>query len=301
MKEQWRWRKLWPFGNKGRKGGKKVKKAPPHPRSKRSLPPETLRKVWRGLAWGGGVAAILLLSLGGGTLFRSYFRENSQFNLQDCSDVVITTGSAVRPDTIRAIFGIKKDKNLFQVDIDEGRRKLLQNSNIKDIFVYRTLPGRLSIHVTEREPVARIKAAGWVVDEEGVVFIRYVGTGALPLIKLSDDFAKIKEGDRLTGLPMAAVRLQIDTSLHDYGMKIIQIDAGHPDYLLLTFNDLRTARFAWTGMLKPSPESEARMQDYFRQLTQAMCSSIGIPRQRWDATQPGDRDPSRQARVFALP
>lgn len=138
----------------------------------------------------------------------------------------------------------------------------------------------------EREPVARVKPLRWVTDAEGVVFIRSVGTGNLPLIRLSDEFAHVKPGEHLGGMEMAAIRLVCNTMRPGCKLRLIELDARHQDYLLLTFSDYRKAKFAWRGMLAPSKENDALMQTQLDQLAQAMESMIGRPRQMWDATQP---------------
>ncbi|MBP5321165.1 MAG: FtsQ-type POTRA domain-containing protein [Kiritimatiellae bacterium] len=244
-----------------------------------------------------GIFSILLLIglfVGCKALFLLYFKTNPQFRLVGMYDnVKVTTGKMVTPEIVYQTFGLSEGTNLFQVNIDERRNLLINTPNIRDASVSRELPDKLSITIIEREPVARVKPIGWVVDEDGVVFIRYAGTGNLPLIHLSDEFAQAKPGDRLGGMDMAAVRLVCNAMRPGCKLRIMELDAKHQDYLRLSFSDYREAKFAWKGMLEPSEANNALMQQQLDDLGAAMESAIGQPRKMWDATQ--------QGRISAMP
>ncbi len=228
------------------------------------------------------------------SLFLFYFKTNPQFRLVRMYDnVKVTTGKTVSPEVVYEAFGLAEGTNLFHVSIDDQRKRLMDTPSIRDVMISRQLPDKMSITIIEREPIARVKPIGWVVDEEGVVFIRYVGTGNLPLIQLSDEFAHVKPGDRLGGIDMAAVRLVSNAMRPGCKLRMLELDAKHQDYLLLTFSDYRQAKFAWKGMLEPSEANNALMQEQFDELGKAMDTAIGRPRKMWNATQ--------QGRISAMP
>jgi len=233
---------------------------------------------------------------GGWTLFNSYyFRAQSLFVLHDLrNNVTITTGKTLTPDLVCEVLGLKEGINLFSIPIEQKRHELLEQApNIRDIMIVRRMPDKMSITIIEREPIARVGANGRVVDEEGVVFIRYAGTGGLPQIKGSDEFAQIKPGDRLHGNEMAAVRLVNSALRPGCRLHLLALDTTKEDYLLLTFSDYRQAKFSWEGMQDEELDTGVRMQRQFERLAQAMESKIGRPRMMWDATQPD--------RIFAMP
>ena len=233
---------------------------------------------------------------GGWKLFENYyFRSQKLFVLRNMSsNVTITTGKTLTPDLVCEVLGIREGINLFSLPIEQKRKELLdQAPNIRDISIVRRMPDKLAITIIEREPIARVGSNGRVVDEEGVVFVRYAGTGGLPIVKGSDEFAQVKPGDRLHGMNMAAVRL-VNCSLRpECRLRILVVDTFKDDYLFLTLSDHRQAKIAWDGMQDDEKNTETKMQRQFDKLAKAMDSDIGRPCQVWDATHSG--------RIFATP
>jgi hypothetical protein len=233
---------------------------------------------------------------GGWKLFENYyFRSQNLFVLHDLSrNVSITTGKTLTPDLICEVLGIREGINLFSLPIEERRKELLEQApNIRDITIVRRMPDKLVITIVEREPIARVGSNGRVVDEEGVVFVRYAGTGGLPVIKGSDEFLQVKPGDRLHGMNMAAVHLVNSALRPECRVRILVVDTAKDDYLFLTLSDHRQAKIAWDGMQDEEKNTEVRMQRQFDQLSKAMDSEIGRPCQLWNAMHPG--------RIFAAP
>ncbi len=253
-----------------------------------------------GVTFALGLAAFLVF-LGVGvwgcwSLFESYyFRSQHLFVLKDLrNNVTITTGKTLTPDLVCEVLGLREGVNLFSLAISQKRNELLEQApNIRDISIVRRMPDKMSITIIEREPIARVGSNGRVVDEEGVVFIRYAGTGGLPMIKGADGFLQLKPGDRLHGNEMAAVRLVHNAMRPECRLRLLVLDTTKEDYLLLTLSDHRQAKFAWDGMQDEGKNTVARMQRQFDQLAQAMESEIGRPCLLWDATHPG--------RIFGMP
>lgn len=224
-----------------------------------------------------------------------YFRSQKLFVLRDLrNNVTITTGKTLTPDLVCEVLGLREGINLFSLKIEQKRQELLEQApNIRDITIIRRMPDKINITIIEREPIARVGSNGRVVDDEGVVFIRYAGTGGLPMIKGDDEFAQIKPGDRVHGNEMAAVRLVSNSLRPECRLRILVLDTTKEDYLLLTLSDHRQAKFAWDGMQDEEKNTEAKMQKQFDQLAKAMESDIGRPCLQWDATHPG--------RIFGTP
>ncbi len=229
-------------------------------------------------------------------LFQTYyFGSQRLFSLRNVHEnVVITTGKTLTPDLIREVLGLREGINLFSLPIRQKRCELLEQApNIRDISIVRRMPDKIQITITEREPIARVGANGRVVDEEGVVFIRYAGTGGLPMIKGNDGLAQVKPGDRLHGSEMAAVNLVHNAMRPECRIRLLVVDTTREDYLLLTLFDHRQAKFAWNGMKDNAKETVVRMQRQLDQLAMAMESEIGHSCLLWDATQSG--------RIFGTP
>ena len=233
---------------------------------------------------------------GGWKLFENYyFRSQHLFVLRNMAhNVTITTGKTLTPDLVCEVLGIREGINLFSLPIEQKRRELLdQAPNIRDITIVRRMPDKLAITIIEREPIARVGSNGRVVDEEGVVFVRYAGTGGLPMIRGSDEFAQVKPGDHLQGLNMAAVRLVNCSQRPECRLRLLVVDTFKDDYLFLTMSDHRQAKIAWDGMQDDEKDTGNKMRRQFDKLAQAMDSDIGRPCQMWDATHSG--------RIFAMP
>lgn len=232
----------------------------------------------------------LSLCWGGWKSFEHYyFRSRDLFVLKDVrKNVMITTGKTLTPDLICEVLGLREGINLFSLPIDLKRRELLEQApNIRDLSIVRRMPDKMMINIIEREPIARIGANGRVVDEEGVVFVRYAGTGGLPLIKGSDELVQVKPGDRLHGLAMAAVDLVRNASRPECRLRLLVLDAGKEDYLLLTLSDHRQAKIAWEGMEDREKNTEVKMQKQFDDLSVFMDSDVGRMCLMWDARVPG--------------
>jgi cell division protein FtsQ len=229
-------------------------------------------------------------------LFGAYYcRSNELFALKDLrTGVVITTGKTLTPDLVCEVMGLREGVNLFSIDIDQKRHELMEQApNIRDISIVRRMPDKIAITIIEREPIARVGSNGRVVDEEGVVFVRYADTGRLPMIRGSDVLAQVKPGDRLRGIELAAVKLVTSSLRPDGRLRLLVLDAAKDDYLLLTLSDHRQAKIAWEGMTDEEKDTEAKMQLQFDRLALAMESEIGRGCLMWDATHPG--------RIFAVP
>lgn len=294
----------WPWSKKSKSKSKSSKKKKSPSRlegSSKRRRTGNIPEIPRGLRYAlETIAAVVLLFLVGWgckALFYLYFKTNPQFKLRNLhQDVQILTGKTVTPDLVVQAFGLKEGKNLFDANIEEGAKRFMITPNIRDITITRELPGKLNITILEREPIARVnvKQQGWVVDEDGVIFVRYVGTANLPMIILSDEYAQAKQGDQLNGLERAAVRVVKSLMRPECSTRLLELDARKSDYLTLMFRDFRKAKFAWKGMDNPcSDEGDAALALQLDRLVKSMNSEIGRSRQFWDATQSG--------RIFAMP
>ena len=235
------------------------------------------------------IAALVLIGWGGWALLDTYYFHSPLFVLTDVrEDVTITTGKTLTPDLVCEFLGLKKGSNLLSVKIDRKRRELLERApNVRDVKIERSLPNKLSITITEREPIARFGAGpknGRVIDDEGVVFVRYPGTGGLPLIKGTETFAALKPGERLRDNELAAVRLIENTLRPDCNLRLYAVDTEKPDYLLLTFSDYRQAKFAWEGMADAQKDTREAMQKRLDNLALAMNNEVGRGFKMFDAT-----------------
>lgn len=211
--------------------------------------------------------------------------------------VKLTAGKMVHPDTIKEALGIKVGANLALIDFKTRRLELLKKApNLRNIFITRHLPDKVTIETEERVPMARINLkgrkspSGLVVDSDGVVFSWARGTGMLPMIRESETPLS-SPGQVLTGKALAALRVIEacqDSDLHDLG--ILEIDISKPDYLIATLTSYSTAKIAWDSMTDvDSFESRRSMLKQLTLLSQAISSRVGDDTMNWNATDTSGR------------
>jgi hypothetical protein len=234
-----------------------------------------------------------LVCQGGWSLFNHYYFNSSPiFTLKDLrKNVTVTTGKTLTAEVICGVLRLTEGVNVFELPIEQKRRDLLEGmANIRDLTIVRRMPNKLIITIIEREPIARIGVKGTegrVIDEEGVVFNRNAGIGALPLIKGSENIASLKPGDRLRGIDMSAVRLVNCAQRPEVRLRLLELDTVKDDYLLLTFSDHRQAKFAWEGMDDDEKDTFAKMQSHFDDLARLMETEAGSICLMWDARVQG--------------
>jgi hypothetical protein len=239
------------------------------------------------------ILATLLLCHGGWAAFNYYYFGSSKlFELRNLRHTItVNTGKTLTPEVIYGVLGLKEGENVFDLPIEQKRKELMERTaNIRDISIVRRMPNKLIITIIEREPIARVGITGMegrVVDEEGVVFNRNAGIGALPFIKGADNIAGLKPGDRLHGMAMSAVRLVNNVQRPEVRLRLLELDTVKEDYLMLTFSDHRQAKFAWDGMDDDEKETTVKMQAHFDELGTFMESEAGRICLMWDARVQG--------------
>ena len=217
--------------------------------------------------------------------------------------VTIASGKMVKADVLAGEFGLRKGANLALIDFSARRREILHKiPNLKEINIVRTLPGKVSITIEERTPVARMNIrgrrseTGRVVDADGVVFTWQRGTQMLPVIR-ETQAPGTAPGGRLTGRAFAALRLLMasqEAGRSELG--VLEVDIAKRDYLLATLGNYARAKVAWEGMDDPTPATQANLERQLDLLTKAIRSHIGANALIWNAT-----DTSSPGRIYADP
>jgi hypothetical protein len=179
---------------------------------------------------------------------------------------------------------------LFGFDMEGTRRDFLQRAlNIKTLRMTRLLPDKLVVRVVERRPIMRMEPGGLVVDDEGVIFPRYVSVSGLPLLTGVDGI-QASQGSALTGMARAAVFLITCLEKKPFQLPVTMIDAAMPDYLVLTLIDQKQVTIAWDGMLEKHGGSQEGVLDLLTKLSElsrAMNTPAGRSKRFWNATVKG--------------
>jgi cell division protein FtsQ len=118
-----------------------------------------------------GVA--LVVSVSGSVAWgaRTYVKTSPRFAV---TDIAVSGGRLRSADHVADTAGIKKGDNVFALDLDEAKKKLLEDPWIHDAQLARRLPGTVYVHVTEREAVAIASLGGelYLVARDGEIFKR---------------------------------------------------------------------------------------------------------------------------------
>lgn len=242
------------------------------------------------------LAAILAVPCFAFAKLRDAWRE--QFRVTDADvDVVVSNRSprrTVHPEVVVLSFGLTNGANLATIPYAELRERLLAHvPNIRDVRFQRRLPNRVTVEVVEREPLVRIggpkrrSAGGRVADLDGMVFALSANTDELPLVREAGD-SPTSPGRTLSPAGMAAVRLVDALSDPELsGMRVLEIDTAHKNYLLLTFADCSQARIAWEQMFEGTKRSNESLRKQLRNLSRAMATRINPHTTMWIATDFG--------------
>lgn len=242
------------------------------------------------------LAALLAIPCFAFAKLRDVWRE--QFRVTDSDvDVVVSNKSPrrmVHPEVVVLSFGLTNGANLATVPFAELREGLLAHyPSIRDVRFQRRLPNRVTAEVVEREPLVRIggprrrAAGGRVADLDGMVFALSANTDQLPLVREAGD-TPTPPGRTLSPAGMAAVRLVDALSDPELsGMRVLEIDTAHKNYLLLTFADYSHARIAWDQMFEGTKRSNESLRKQLRNLSSAMATRINPHTTMWIATDFG--------------
>ena len=118
-----------------------------------------MRVLW------GTLGFLMVVGIAGSVAWaaRNYVRTSARFAI---TDVVTAGGKRHSPEQLATIAAIAKGQNVFSIDLDGARERLLADPWISDALVLRQLPGVIDVRVTERE------AAGLIVSGDSYLVMR---------------------------------------------------------------------------------------------------------------------------------
>jgi len=217
-----------------------------------------------------------------------------QFKIDDFREqVLISSGTMVKPDVIAEFFGLKDNANLATIDFEEKRREILSRiPTLRAVSIARKLPNRVTIVAEERIPIAKMgikgykRTTGRVVDSDGMVFLCQRGTQLLPTIYEAKAPGS-PVGHYLQGRVRAALTLIEacrEPAYADLGVQ--DVDISRPDFLIATLASYSRVKIAWEGMDEEGRRSRAQLEERLVQLLQAIRSQVGLGTKTWNATVP---------------
>lgn len=110
----------------------------------------------------GTVFALYVLWCAGNWAMTRFIYENKAFAVQE---IDIRTDGVITLEQLRAWAGVKREQNLFALDLSRVKRDLELVPAIQNVAVERVLPHTLKVRVIEREPIAQID--NYQLDADG--------------------------------------------------------------------------------------------------------------------------------------
>ena len=151
------------------------------------------------------VAILACLMVGGWFFYQS--------PLLQVRDVSVVGAQTLDANTLAAASGLK-GQNIIGADTGSAEERLLALAMVKSVSISRRWPGKMVVHVEERQPWGywRIGDQPYVIDDEGVVLDGTRPDEGAPTIVESDSVRRLAPGDRLDADTVSLARQLIDAS-----------------------------------------------------------------------------------------
>ena len=119
----------------------------------------------------GAMVAGLALIAAACIAIHSFFMQDARFRIETASSIQVLGNSEVTRPELLSVFGGDIGRNIFHVPLAVRRGELEQLPWVEHATVMRLLPNQLRIAVTERTPVAFVRAGNHIglVDQHGVL------------------------------------------------------------------------------------------------------------------------------------
>jgi cell division protein FtsQ len=119
-----------------------------------------------------GVMAVFCLIIAMCVAVHSFFMTDARFRIETASSIQVLGNSQVTRPELLSVFGSDIGRNIFHVPLVQRRAELEQLLPwVEHATVMRLLPNQLRVAVTERVPVAFVRAGNQIglVDKQGVL------------------------------------------------------------------------------------------------------------------------------------
>lgn len=144
---------------------------------------------------------------------------------------------------LREMAGVFTGQNIFRVDLETPVRRARANPWVKDVRIYRRLPNRISMVVTERVAFALLDtgAGKYVMDNEGIVIDRIGKENAsvwqLPVVAIKQ--SRVRPGEQMMyeGLPESLMLITEIAERGGWRMNEVTVQAGSPETLSVLYAD----------------------------------------------------------------
>ncbi|MGC1453659.1 MAG: FtsQ-type POTRA domain-containing protein [Nitrospirota bacterium] len=188
------------------------------------------------------IITVILIAAGGLLAWKGY-QMLLHAEMFQIAGVDVKGAKQVSQADLKEIAGVFTGQNIFRVDLETPVRRARANPWVKDVRIYRRLPNRISMVITERVAFALLDTGNsrYVMDSEGVVIDKVAKENAsewqLPVVAVKE--SRIRLGEQVTYEGMAEA-LTLVAEIAERGgwrMNEVTIKAGSPETLSVLYAD----------------------------------------------------------------
>ncbi len=188
------------------------------------------------------IITVILIAAGGSLAWKGY-QTLLHAEMFQIAGVDVKGARQVSNTELREIAGVFTGQNIFRVDLEAPVRRARANPWVKDVRIYRRLPNRISMVVTERVAFALLDTGSgrYVMDNDGVVIEKIAKENAsewqLPVVAIKEN--RIRPGGQVTSEGMTDSLMLIAEIAERGGWKMseVTIKAGSPETLSVLYAD----------------------------------------------------------------
>jgi len=186
---------------------------------------------------------MVVVLIAGGVLAWQAYQTLLHAEMFQIAGVDVKGAKQVSETDLRTITGVFTGQNIFRVDLEAVVRRARANPWVQDVRIYRRLPNRISMVLTERVPYALLEtgAGRYVMDNDGVVIEKIANDNAsawqFPVVVVKDH--RVRSGEQVTSEGMAEALMLIAEIAERGGWRLheVTIKAGSPETLSVLYAD----------------------------------------------------------------
>jgi cell division protein FtsQ len=173
------------------------------------------------------ILAVLLIAVAG-----YFFIQSSLFSI---SLIKVLGTQSVSGEEIVGISGLEKGENIFKINTDSAKEKILTHALVEEVEINKKLPATLEITVRERIPAAFIPAEEGLfqIDLKGNILRKQavIGSQLLPIITGAELPSGTGVGKRLES-DQLQMGLQMIAQMDEQAKEIVaELDVSNPQKL----------------------------------------------------------------------
>ena len=157
-------------------------------------------------------------------------------------DIVVRGNGRLSSGEVLTVLGPLRGENIVTADLDAWRRRLMTSPWVRDAAFRRSLPSKIEVTVTERQPIAigRISGELYLVDDRGTVIDLYGPQYRDLDLPIVDGLAALETGGTMLDEARAELAARLIESLQEdpaVAAHLSQVDVGDLHNAKVILND----------------------------------------------------------------